>query len=280
MRGTPYLVRLSTGLSHPRFTGLGVDAAGDVVAVGAAVTDFQPGQPVFGMCRGAFAEFAIAKTTQLAPKPTAVTYQQAATIPIAGLTALQGLRDAARVARGQRVLVNGASGGVGTFAVQIAKVLGAHVTGVCSAKNVAAVLGLGADAVIDYTRDDFTADSARYDILLDCVGNHSAAACRRVLTRDGRHVMVGGPSSDWMLGAMVSALTAPLVSKVRRQKMIPILARARRSDLETVGDWVSHGALRPLIERRYALPQLPDAIAQIETGHTTGKLVIIVDDAE
>ncbi len=275
MRGTPYFLRLIAGLSRPRFAGVGVDAAGDVEAVGGKVSAFRPGDAVFGACRGAFAEFATASESSLAAKPDAVTYEHAATVPIAALTALQGLRDAGRVSSGQRVLVNGAAGGVGTFAVQIAKAFGAQVTGVCSTKNVAVVQGLGADRVIDYLRDDFTADTLRYDVLFDCVGNHPLSACRRVLTPAGRHILVGAPSSNWMLGAVAVALAAPLVSTLRSQKVIPMLGKPRRRDLQLIAEWIAQGTVRPLIDRRYSLCDVPRAIAHLETAHATGKVVII-----
>ncbi len=192
MRGEPYFIRLMTGLRRPKFTRLGVDVAGRVEAVGRSVTWFEPGDEVFGGCRGAFAEYACARESELITKPEGVTFEQAACVNVAALTALQSLRDKGRVRPGQKVLINGAAGGVGTFAVQIAKWLGAEVTGVCSTRNVEMVRSIGADHVIDYTGEDFTEGGRRYDLILDCVGSHRLSALRRVLSPEGTYIAVGG----------------------------------------------------------------------------------------
>src|SRR5436190_219440 len=230
MRG-PLPLRLMTGLGKPRSGRLGVDVAGQVEAVGRNVTQFKPGNEVFGACRAALAEFACAPASRLVMKPNKVTFEQAASVPVAGLTALQGLRDKGKIQPGQRVLTNGASGGVGTFAVQIAKSFGADVTGVCSTRNVAMVRSIGADRVIDYTQEDFTKGTQRYDLIFDTVGNHSLLACRRVLNPKGIYVAVGGPTGRWMIGPLVQAITAPVLSQFVSQKLVMVLARPSKEDL-------------------------------------------------
>ncbi len=202
MRGTPYVVHLVAGMRRPKSPRLGADVAGRIEAVGAQVTRFKPGDEVFGVARGAFAEYACASETGLAAKPRNLTFEQAASVPIAALTALQGLRDKGHIQPGQKVLVNGAAGGVGTFAVQIAKSFGADVTGVCSTRNVEMVRSIGSDQVIDYTQEDFTRSGQRYDLIFDTVGNHSLSACRRVLNSKGILVMAGGSSGRWQMGLM------------------------------------------------------------------------------
>ena len=210
MRGTPYLVRVMTGLNKPRSRQLGIDVAGEVDTVGRNVTHFKPGDHVFGWCRGAFAEYASIRASAIMTKPVNVTFEQAACVPVAAVTALQGLRDEGRIQPRQKVLVNGASGGVGTFAVQIAKSFGAEVTGVCSTANVEMVRSIGADHVIDYTRENFTDGKHRYDLILDNAGNHSLSAYRRVLTPNGRYVQVGGPVKGQWIGPLTAALKAGL----------------------------------------------------------------------
>src|SRR5437588_5880372 len=206
-RGTTYMVRVITGLRRPKDTRLGVDVAGQVEAVGRNVTQFKPGDAVFGTCKGAFAEYVCASESALVMKPDNVTFEQAASVPIAAITALQGLRlgglgDKGQIQGKHKVLINGASGGVGTFAVQIAKSFGADVTGVCSTRNVEMVRSIGADRVIDYTQRDFTKSAQHYDLLFDCMGNHSLSACRRVLNPKGVYIVVGGPSGPWMIGSV------------------------------------------------------------------------------
>src|SRR5664279_4602312 len=232
MRGMPYFVRMMLGLRKPKDTRLGVDVAGQVEATGRNVTQFRPGDEVFGTCRGAFAEYACAAESALVTKPPNMTFERAAAAPIAALSALQALRDKGQIQRGQSVLINGAAGGVGTFAVQIAKSFGTAVSGVCSARNVEMVRSIGADRVINYTREDFTTSGERFDLILDCVGNHSVAACRRVLNPQGTYVPVGGESGPWMIGAMVGSLTTLVLSWFVSQTLVPaFLAKANQSDL-------------------------------------------------
>jgi NADPH:quinone reductase-like Zn-dependent oxidoreductase len=250
----------------------GVDVAGQVLAVGGTVTQFKPGEAVFGTCKGAFAEYACASEASLVPKPESVSFDQAAAVPIAGLTALQGLRDKGRLQPGQRVLINGAAGGIGTFAVQIAKSFGANVTGVCSAKNVELVRSLGADRVIDYTRDDFTQDSQRYDLLLDNVGNRTLSAMRRVLSPNGRCVMAGAPKE---LSAVFTRLfKAFLLSLFSRQKFTFFIAKMNRDDLTTLCGLIKAGKVTTAIDRRYPLTETAAAISYVEEGHAPAKVII------
>ena len=250
----------------------GVDVAGQVVAAGRTVTRFKAGDAVFGTCRGAFAEYACAPETKLVPKPESMSFDQAAALPIAGLTALQGLRDKGHLQPGQRVLINGAAGGVGTFAVQIAKSLGANVTGVCSTKNVELVRSLGADRVIDYTRDDFTQDSERYDLLLDNVGNRTLSAMRRVLNPNGKCVMAGAPKD--LLAVFARIFKAFARSVFLRQRFTFFVAKLNRDDLTTLCELMQAGKVSPVIDRRYPLTETAAAIAYVEEGHARAKVVI------
>ena len=250
----------------------GVDVAGRVVAVGKTVTQFKPGEDVFGTCRGAFAEYACAHQDRLVPKPESVSFDQAAAIPIAGLTALQGLRDKGHLRPGQKVLINGASGGIGTFAVQIAKSFGANVTGVCSTKNVQLVRSLGADRVIDYTRDDFTQDRQRYDLLLDNVGNRTLSAMRRVLSSNGNCVMAGAPKKLW--DVVTRWFKAFAWSLFLKQKFTLFIAKMNRDDLTTLCGLIMTGKVTPVIDRRYPLTETAGAIAYVEEGHAPAKVVI------
>jgi NADPH:quinone reductase-like Zn-dependent oxidoreductase len=250
----------------------GVDVAGEVLAVGERVTRFKPGDAVFGLCKGAFAEYACAREDRLVPKPESVSYEQAAAVPVAGLTALQGLRDKGRLQPGQKVLINGAAGGIGTFAVQIAKSFGAHVTGVCSTKNVELVRSRGADRVIDYTRDDFTQDSQRYDLLLDNVGNRTLSEMRRVLTPNGKCVMAGAPKELWVVFTRVFKAFA--WSLFLRQKFTFFIAKMNRDDLMTLCGLIQAGKVTPVIDRRYPLSETAAAIAYVEEGHAPAKVVI------
>lgn len=218
MRGTPYFVRIPAGLRKPKDTRLGVDVAGQIEEVGRNVTQFKPGDEVFGSCRGAFAEYASTSESALVIKPANVTFEQAAAVPVAAFTALQGLRDKGHIQPGHTVLINGAAGGVGTLAVQIAKSCGKNVTGVCSTRNVDMVRSIGADHVVDYTQEDFTKSGQRYDLFFDCVGNHSLSACRGVLTSQGIYIAVGGPSGRWMIGPLTRAITAPVLSRFVSQR--------------------------------------------------------------
>ena len=250
----------------------GVDVAGQVAVVGGSVTHFKPGDAVFGICKGAFAEYACAPEAKLVRKPESLSFDQAAAVPVAGLTALQGLRDKGHLEPGQNVLINGAAGGIGTFAVQIAKSFGANVTGVCSTKNVELVRSLGADRVIDYTRDDFTQDSERYDLLLDNVGNRRLSAMRRVLGPSGKCVMAGAPKELW---AVFSRLFKAFVwSPFLRQKFTFFIAKINRDDLTTLCELINAGKLTPAIDRRYPLAETAGAIAYAEQGHARAKIVI------
>jgi NADPH:quinone reductase-like Zn-dependent oxidoreductase len=250
----------------------GVDVAGEVAAVGGAVTQFKLGDAVFGLCKGAFAEYACAHEAKLVGKPENLSFDQAAAVPVAGLTALQGLREKGHLQPGQRVLINGAAGGIGTFAVQIAKSLGAHVTGVCSTKNVELVRSLGADRIIDYTRDDFTQDSERYDLLLDNVGNRTLSAMRRVLGPNGKCVMAGAPKE--LRAVLTRLLKAFAWSPFIRQKFIFFIAKMNRDDLTTLCELIRAGKLIPEIDRRYPLTETADALAYAEEGHARAKVLI------
>jgi NADPH:quinone reductase-like Zn-dependent oxidoreductase len=273
MRGTPYIVRMMAGLLKPKDKRLGVDVAGQVEAVGGNVTQLKPGDEVFGACRGAFAEYACASESALVVKPANVTFEQAASVPIAAFTALQGLRDKGHLQPGQKVLINGAAGGVGTFAVQIAKWFGAEVTGVCSTRNVDMVRSIGADRVIDYTQEDFTKSGQRYDLFFDCVGNHSLLACRRVLNPKGIYILVGGPGGRW-LGPLARMLKTLVLSWFVSQKLVLFLAKPSKEDLIVMHEIMKAGKVTPVIDKRYKLSEVPEAIRYLEEGHARGKVVI------
>jgi len=277
MRGSPSFVRLFTGLRKPKSPRMGADVSGLVEAVGRNIARLQPGDAVYGTCRGAFAECACAPESTLARNPRDVTFEQAASAPIAGLTALQALRDKAHVEPGQRVLINGAAGGVGTFAVQMAKCFGAEVTGVCSTRNVEMILSLGADHVIDYTREDVTQGNRRYDAILECVGNHSFSACRRILTPRGIYIGVGGGGPDTSGMALLAGMFKnTALSWFASQKMAGILAKSNPADLNVIGELIQAGKVKPVIDRRYRLNEVPEAIRYLEKGHARGKVVISV----
>ncbi len=270
MRGRPYIVRLMFGL-RPRVTP-GRDVAGQVESVGRNVTRFKPGDAVFGSCLGALAEYACTSESALATKPDNVTFEQAASVPVAGYTALQGLRDKGRLQAGQRVLINGAAGGVGTFAVQIARSYGADVTGVCSTRNVEMVRSIGADRVIDYTREDFTGQAQRYDQIFDCVGNHSLSACRRVLKPGGIFVIAGGPKDlNTILARVLEAL---VLSRLGSQKFVMFIAKRSQEDLTTIRDLMAAGKVTPVVDRRYSLSDAAEALRYLELGHARGKVVV------
>ncbi|HKE49727.1 MAG TPA: NAD(P)-dependent alcohol dehydrogenase [Rhodanobacteraceae bacterium] len=269
VRGTPFAVRLFVGLRAPKETRLGVDVAGVVDAVGGNVTTFKPGDAVFGNCRGAFAESVCTKASSLVAKPDGVTFEEAASLPVASFTALQALRKG-NIATGHRVLVNGAAGGVGTFAVQLAKHFGAHVTGVTHTQTLELVKSLGADVAIDYTRDDFTRGSERYDLIVDCHATHGLLRCRRVLKPDGVHLVIGTPMISMMLKCAV--LTA-----VGSRKVSLVMARRHPGDLATIMQLVNDGKVRPVIDRRYRLDDIREAIAYVTEGHARGKVVVVVD---
>jgi NADPH:quinone reductase-like Zn-dependent oxidoreductase len=281
IEGTPYVMRaMGVGLRKPKDTRLGVDYAGTVEAVGKNVTQFKPGDEVFGGRTGAFAEYVCARAAGgVALKPASITFEQAAAVPIAGITALQGVRDKGKVQPGQKVLINGASGGVGTFAVQIAKFYGADVTGVCSTRNLDLVRSLGADQVIDYTKDDFTKSDQRYDVVLDNVGNRPLNECRRVLTPNGIYVLIGGgfANEQGLIGGLSKAIDAMLLSKFVSQKMGMMLAEINHKDLAFLGDLMQSGKVKPVIDRTYKLSELPQAIEYLEKGHARGKVIITVD---
>jgi NADPH:quinone reductase-like Zn-dependent oxidoreductase len=273
VRGTPYVVHLVAGIRKPKSPRLGADVAGQVEAVGTQVIRFKPGDEVFGVARGAFAEYACTSEAGLAAKPRNVTFEQAASAPIAALTALQGLRDKRHIQPGQKVLVNGAAGGVGTFAVQIAKSFGADVTGVCSTRNLEMVRSIGSDQVIDYSQQDFTRSGQRYDLIFDTVGNHSLSACRRVLNSKGILVMAGGSSGRWQMG-LTRAVRALLWSQFSSRKLAGLLAKPNRKDLDTLRDLMEAGKVTPVIDRHYKLNEVPEAIRYLEEGHARGKVVI------
>ncbi len=279
MRGVPYIARLmATGLRKPKYSVLGTDVAGEVEVVGNAVTRFRPGDEVFGFVgSGGFAEYVSAPEKLLAVKPATLSFQQAATVPLAAVTALQGLRDAGAIRSGQKVLIVGASGGVGTFAVQIAKWYGAEVTGVCSTRNLAMVRSIGADRVIDYTREDFTRTGQRYDLIFQLAGTASPSACRRALTAAGRLVLSSGDSPGRIIGPVGRIIKALLLSPfIGGQTMRPLIAKPSSADLQFLRELIEAGRITPVIDRTYALSEAPDAIRYLETGRARGKVVISV----
>ncbi len=273
MRGTPYIVRIGAGLRKPKVTRLGVDVAGQVEAVGRNVTQFKPGDEVFGVCRGAFAEYVCATEDKLALKPANISFEDAAAVPVAAISALQGLRDKGRIQRGHKVLVDGASGGVGTFAVQIAKSFGAEVTAVCSTRNVETARSTGADKVIDYTQEDFTQSGQRYDLILAANAYHSILDYRRALSQEGIYVMVGG---GWIQILQV-ILLGPLLSLMGRKKMCFFIAKINKKDLVLLKDLLESGKVVPIIDRRYPLSGVAEALRYLEEGHAKGKVVITLE---
>lgn len=279
MRGTPYLMRMGEGLRKPKTARLGVDFSGDVEAVGEGVTEVVPGDAVFGAKSGAFAEYLRVPSGSIVRKPANLTYEQAAAVPVAGLTALQALRDKARLRAGNSVLVNGASGGVGTFAVQIAKAMGAEVTGVCSGRNAEMVRSLGADRVIDYTKEDFAKDTARYDILLDNVGNRTLSDCRGVLNPDGRYVLIGGggPEDHTWVGPVGRIAHAALLSKFVSQEMGFFISDMKKEDLAALAELMASGKVTPVIDRTYPLGEVAEAIRYLETGRARGKVILTTE---
>jgi NADPH:quinone reductase-like Zn-dependent oxidoreductase len=245
-----------------------------VEAVGRNVTQFKPGDEVFGSCRGAFAEYACTSEAKLAMKPDNVTFEQAASVPVAALTALQGLRDKGHIKPGQKVLINGAAGGVGTFAVQIAKSFGAEVTGVCSTKNVEMVRSIGADRIIDYTQKDFTESGQRYELIFDTYVNHSLSACRRVLSRKGIYIMVGGPPNRRMIGILAPVIKALALSPFVSQKFVVFIARSSKEDLIFIHDLMKNAKVTPVIDKRFSLSEVPQAMRYLEKRHARGKVVM------
>jgi NADPH:quinone reductase-like Zn-dependent oxidoreductase len=278
MRGSPLLARMSEGLRRPKTIAMGVDLAGEIEAVGKNVTAFRPGDAVFGARAGALAEYVRGgPTSALAPKPAGLTFEQAAAVNMAGTTALQGLRDRGQLKPGQRVLVNGATGGVGTFAVQIAKALGAHVTAVCRTQNVELVRSLGADEVIDYTREDFTRSGKLYDLIFDVAASRSLRDTRRVLAPNGILVLVGVKGGRRMAPILARLLTAVVWTRLAsKKKMLPFLAHNSKEDLIVLKDLIEAGKVRPVIDRTYSLSETADAMRYLEEGHARGKVVITV----
>jgi NADPH:quinone reductase-like Zn-dependent oxidoreductase len=281
IEGTPKIMRaMGVGLRKPKDTRLGVDFAGIVEAIGKDVTQFKPGDEVFGGRDGAFAEYVCPRADRAVTlKPANITFEQAACVNIAGLTALQAVRDKGKVQPGQKVLINGASGGVGTFAVQIAKSFGADVTGVCSTRNLDMVRSLGADHVIDYTKEDFAKGAERYDVILDNVPNHSLSECRRILNPNGKYVMIGGggPNDNRWIGPFGRVIQTMVVAPFVSQKMGMMMAELKQSDLAILGDMMQSGKVKPVIDRTYKLSEVPAAIAYLEEGHARGKVVITVE---
>jgi NADPH:quinone reductase-like Zn-dependent oxidoreductase len=275
MAGLPYLIRIAGyGVRRPKTAGLGTEVAGVIEAVGAQVTALRPGDAVFGTCGASFAEYAVARADRLARLPANLTFEQAAAVPVSAVTALQALRDRGRVQAGQSVLVVGASGGVGTFAVQIAKASGATVTGVCSTSKVDLVRSLGADHVIDYAHADITDDGRRYDLVLDIGGNRPLSQLRRVLTRDGTLVIVGGEGGGRWTGGIHRQLLTTVVSPFVRQRLGTFIAKENSTDLEALRTLIETGAVTPVVDRVVALHQLPDAIRDLAGGHVRGKIVV------
>jgi NADPH:quinone reductase-like Zn-dependent oxidoreductase len=271
-----HLARIGNGLRKPKSPGVGGDVAGRVEAVGRDVEEFQPGDEVFGASGGSWAEYAAARAARLAPKPANLSFEEAAAVPVAGLTALQALRDKGRVQPGQKVLINGASGGVGTFAVQIAKSFGADVTAVCSTRNVDLVRSLGADRVVDYTQEDFTRRGERHDLMLDIAGSRSFSEFRRVLTPEATAVLIGARMTNRGLGPLPHLIGTRLASLGRSQTVTFVVAKITKEDLLVLKELLEAGQVRPVIDRRYELSEAPDALRYLGEGHARGKVVITV----
>jgi NADPH:quinone reductase-like Zn-dependent oxidoreductase len=279
MTGLPYLIRLvvpDLGLRKPKVPVRGMDLAGRVEAVGPNVTRFQPGDEVFGWADGAFAEYAAAPEDQLAPKPADLSFEQAAAVPTSGFAALQGLCDSGEVQPGQQVLIIGAAGAVGLFAVQLAKTFGAQVTGVASTTQLELVRSVGADEVIDYTRDDVTDGTRRWDLILDTAGHRSLSQLRRALTPKGTLVIVGSEGRGRWLGGFDRSLRAPLLARLVGQRLRMLASKPGQRDLQTLRELLEAGKLTPVIDRTYPLGDVPEAMRQMVEGHTRGKLVITV----
>lgn len=277
MKGVPFVIRKLMKMQTPSAAnpvGIGRDVAGIIEAVGRNVTQFKVGDEVFGNCEAAVAEYCCTKEAGVVAKPETLTFEQAASIPVAGLTALQGLRDKGKIQAGQKVLINGAAGGVGTFAVQIAKSSQGEVTGVCSATNVEMVRSIGADKVIDYTEEDFTKGAERYDVILDCIGNKSISESRRLLKPNGRYIMVGAGHEVSMLDILATAVKAVAQSSFSNKKAVMFMAKSKQQDLMHLGELVATGKITPVIDRVCKLEETPAALAYLEKGHARGKVVI------
>jgi NADPH:quinone reductase-like Zn-dependent oxidoreductase len=279
IRGTPSIMRLGVGLRKPKNSRLGVDYAGTVEAVGKNVKEFKPGDEVFGGKTGAFAQYICVSEKGAVRKPANLTFEQAGSVQIAGVTALDALRDHAKVQPGQKVLINGASGGVGTFAVQIGKVLGAHVTGVCSGRNAEMVRRLGADEVIDYTKEDFAKAGRQWDVIIDNVPNHSLGECRHSLKPNGKYIMIGGggPEEGHWIGPFARIIQLMLEKPFVHQEMSMMMAEPTKADLNYLRDLMETGKVTPVIDRTYKLSEVPEAIRYLEQGHARGKVAITVD---
>jgi NADPH:quinone reductase-like Zn-dependent oxidoreductase len=276
MTGLPYVARLGLGLRRPKVSVRGMEVAGVVESVGDGVHTLRPGEEVFGWCNGSFAEFAHGPAANFLPKPARLTFEQAAAVPISGMTALQGLRDSGRIQAGQAVAVVGAAGGVGSFAVQIAKAYGARVTGVCSTAKVDLVRSIGADDVIDYTREDFTRNGKRYDLILDTAGRRPVGALRRALLPRGTLVIVGGEGGDCWLGGLQRQIGAALLSPFVSHQLRMLVSPERAADLAVLKDLIDAGKVTPVIDRTYRLKETADALRHLATGHAAGKTVIAV----
>ncbi len=272
MKGEPWFVRLIVGLHKPKHPG--VDVAGEVESIGSGVTQFKPGDAVFGACRGALADFVCAPASSLVIKPDNVSFEQAASLPVAAATALQGLRDKARIQPGQTVLINGAAGGVGTFAVQFAKHFGAVVTGVCSTRNVELVRSIGADRVIDYTQQGLAEDNQQYDVILECVGNLSIPHLRRMLKPRGTCVFIGAKPDASLMTILASMFRMFVLGRFRKQKILTFMASVKQNDLNFIAGLLQSGAVKPVIDRCYAMAEVPEAMKHLETGHVRGKLIV------
>jgi NADPH:quinone reductase-like Zn-dependent oxidoreductase len=275
--GTPLVARMEMGLLKPKSNRLGIDFAGTVEAVGRDVTQFQPGDEVFGGRNGAFAEYVcVSADRAVALKPANLTFEQAAAVPVAALTALQGLRDKGQLQPGQKVLINGASGGVGTFAVQIAKALGAEVTGVCSTRNVELVRSLGADHVVEYSQEDFTRTDQRYDLMLDIAGSKSWSACRRVLKPQATLVMVGAPKGNRLMGPLSHIVKVRLASLRSKRKAVFFIAKLTKEDMTAMRELLEAGKVTPAIDRCYELSEIAEAFRYMGEGHARAKVVVTV----
>lgn len=276
MRGDPVLVRLMFGLQRPKTPVRGVDVAGVVEAVGPAVTEFQPGDEVFGHRGRAFAEYVVGKPEHFARKPEGISFEQAAGIGVAGLTAIQALRDHGKLQPGQKVLITGASGGVGSFAVQIAKAMGAEVTGVCSTPNLELVRSLGADHVIDYTQEDFAKSGKRYDLIVYAAGTHSLRACRRALAPNGTYVGVGSSKHGSLLGILLSLVVPGVLSRFSKQTLATFMAKHSKDDLLALKELIETGKLKPVVDRTYPLSETQEAVRYQEQQHARGKVIVTV----
>jgi NADPH:quinone reductase-like Zn-dependent oxidoreductase len=273
-----FIRRVMAKLSKVKILKPGRDFAGQVEAVGRNVTQFKAGDEVFGACNGSFAEYACARESKIAIKPSEVSFEEAASVPVAGLTALQGLRDKAQLQPGQKVLINGAAGGVGTFAVQIAKAFGGEVTGVCSTRNVDLLRSIGADSVIDYTQEDFTSNGKQYDVIFDLVANHSFAERRRALTPKGIYIGAGMVGHDMsVINLLIRQVPELIKWRFVSQKSVSLMAKLDSKDLNVIGALIAEGKVKPVIDRRYRLSEVPTAVSYLEEGHARGKVIIEID---